>query len=596
MKRLVACIVLGLLALVSLGQEPQGSFRVVFTNTEVGDILSAIAMRSKVSVVYSNPEKVKVTINVAARDSEEAIRCVASAAGLVYRKAGGTFVVAPRTTMRQALEPFGKMEHFDVDPNMASSSMASLERSFPYATFRLVGSKIVAIALDDDLAAIRAAVLEVGDRASLSKLVVETVAVRNAPAPMIAKLVGDLYPDLKVSAAGGENSNGGIVGLSGPENFVKAAMGTVSSLDTPRTGIGQEPIQYRVYELKYTTGQALKEFLDAAVSGVEVFVGPEAFSPPRPVFEPLGALLSGTSTLGGGAFGGGSSMSTNSLGGSSGFSSESSQKPKNERSKHIVLKGTATQIEEALKVVSVIDVQPIQLEVEVQVLESSPSLLEALGINHSWQPFDFYELRKGTKVNGQPGEVLKDFATGSAGFGQFTRAPWMFRAIVNAMVTKQELRILANPRVRVLDREDASIFIGDTIRTRIAQAGALGAQTIQIVEFPVGIILLIHPSINSDGAITMQVNPVISAVTSFDSENIPQTSIREARTTVVVRDGETMVLGGLIREEHIKTLREVPILSKLPIIGELFKDRSTSNKKTEVVVTITPKIIREARK
>lgn len=593
MKKLLGTLLLSVvLATQALAQSAPGSFRVVFSNTEVSDILSAVALRSRASIVYSNPEKIKITINIEAKGAEDAIRCVASSAGLVFRRAGGTYVVAPRNGLRAALESFGKPETLTVDAMSIASELANLERSFPYTTFRVVGNKLIAIALDEDLPLIRSAVAEAAARTSLFKTVVQTVAVRNAPAPMIAKLVGDLFPDVKVTAAGAENANGGLLGLSGPELSVRAALETVAGLDSPMAGIGPEPLKYQVYELKFTTGAALKEFLDVAVPSIEIFVGPEAFAPPRPEFQPLGAVLSGSSTLGGGYSG----LTSTTLGGGGVGQIQQSVQTRNERSRHIVLKGTQPQIDEALAVIAQVDVKPIQVEVEVQVLESSPSLFEALGINHSWQPFDFYEVRKGTKIDGEPGSILKDFTTMGPGIGQFSRAPWLYRAILNALITKQEVRILANPRVRVIDRSDASIFIGDTIRTRIAQAGALGAQTIQIVEFPVGIILLLHPSVTSEGAITMQVNPVISTVSSFDSDNIPQTSIREARTTVVVKDGETMVLGGLIREEHIKTLREIPILSKLPIVGELFKDRSTSSRKTEVVVTITPRIIKEAQK
>jgi type II secretory pathway component GspD/PulD (secretin) len=72
---------------------------------------------------------------------------------------------------------------------------------------------------------------------------------------------------------------------------------------------------------------------------------------------------------------------------------------------------------------------------------------------------------------------------------------------------------------------------------------------------------------------------------------LPQTSSREAETTIIVKDGQTVGIGGLIRDEFRKTITEVPFLSKLPVIGELFRYRSTTKNRTDIIVTITPRII-----
>lgn len=160
------------------------------------------------------------------------------------------------------------------------------------------------------------------------------------------------------------------------------------------------------------------------------------------------------------------------------------------------------------------------------------------------------------------------------------------------MVSRKEAKILANPRVMVVDNEDANIFIGDTVRTKISQASTNGT-TIQVLEFPIGIVLLVRPRVNADGRITMRVHPVVSTITAIGADNLPQTSSREAETTVMIKDGETIVLGGLIRDEMLRTVQEVPILSKLPIVGELFKYRSKDHRHSEIMVFITPHILNE---
>ena len=91
----------------------------------------------------------------------------------------------------------------------------------------------------------------------------------------------------------------------------------------------------------------------------------------------------------------------------------------------------------------------------------------------------------------------------------------------------------------------------------------------------------------------MRIHPVVSTVTAVGPGNLPQSSNREAETTVMLKDGETVVIGGLIREEHIRSMREVPLLSKLPLVGELFRSRSTSHRKSDIMIFLTPRIVRD---
>jgi type II secretory pathway component GspD/PulD (secretin) len=259
-----------------------------------------------------------------------------------------------------------------------------------------------------------------------------------------------------------------------------------------------------------------------------------------------------------------------------------------DRSKSIILRGRRGAVESAMELLNQIDVRPRQVMVEVQVIDTTPELTDKLGVKWDWLPFNFWEAPRKSLID-------TDFVntTRPAGFGQFTRLPFNFNAILDAMVVKKEAKILARPSVMVIDGDESNVFIGDTIRARIAQAGGLGAQTVEIVEFPVGIILLLRPRVNADGNITMRVHPVVSTITAIDDDNIPQTSTREAETTVMVKDGETVIIGGLIRDEMSRTIQEVPILSKLPIIGELFRNRSTSKRKSEIMVLITPHLVKD---
>jgi type II secretory pathway component GspD/PulD (secretin) len=237
-----------------------------------------------------------------------------------------------------------------------------------------------------------------------------------------------------------------------------------------------------------------------------------------------------------------------------------------------------------MKLLEEIDVAPRQVMVEVKVVDTSPENAEQIGVQWNFNPLNFFEAPPNSAVS-SIGSTTKP-----AGVGQFSRIPFSFGAQLSAMVTRKEAKILANPRIEVLDNDDANIFIGDTIRTQVAQSSISGT-TIQVLEFPIGIILLVRPRVNADGRITMRVHPVVSTITGVSAGNIPQTSSREAETTVMVQDGETIVLGGLIRDEMVKSVQEVPLLSKLPLVGELFRFRNTNHRHSEIMVFITPHIV-----
>src|SRR5581483_7325595 len=201
-----------------------------------------------------------------------------------------------------------------------------------------------------------------------------------------------------------------------------------------------------------------------------------------------------------------------------------------------VLNGTPAELDKAFALLAEVDIPPQQVMVEVKVVDTSPERAEELGLKWSWTPFSFFEAPNGTNVSSAQNQVRP------LGFGAISRVPWSFQSVLSAMVTNKEAKILADPRIQVVDNEDANIFIGETIRTQVSQSSIAGT-TIQVLEFPVGIILLVRPRINSDGKITMRVHPVVSTVTDISSNNIPQTTSREAETTVMVQDGETVVIG-----------------------------------------------------
>ncbi len=330
---------------------------------------------------------------------------------------------------------------------------------------------------------------------------------------------------------------------------------------------------------------------------------------PRAIFDPLSQSIqsaqsggSGGSSSGGGISTGSSGGGQQSGGGASGGSSTGAgggttpgaggaagANAVGSRAKAVVLKGKLSDVEAALQLIKDLDRKPMQVVVEVNVLETSPTLSEQIGMAYTFNQLSFSEVPPGTPI----GSSTTNTNSRSLGLGQITRTPFSFQAQLSAMITNTNSKILARPSVQIIDNGEGSVFIGNTVSVELQTSTGLGAQTTSIASFPVGIILLISPRISPDGNVTMHVNPVISTITSIDADGIPQTQSREADTTVVVKDGDTIILGGLIQDQDSKTVSEVPYLSKLPIIGELFKNRSHTRNRTDIIVSLTPHILRD---
>ena len=561
-----------------------GSIPMVFSGTEVGHALKAIGLRTGTGIVYAaGKDKPEVTLNVVAATPEEAIRSVASAAGLVVRRVGRTFVVAPPTGMRQALEPYAVSVPLALESDPTEAT-ARLQEALPYATVRASGEGVTVVGTPDDVDAAREMVKGLRAATAARRATSDVVTLTRVVPSVVAPLLAGMYPDVRVVPTTGDKA-GGALALTGPGASVDAARAAAGRLD--REASTAQVGEFRVYDVRYATAQSLLDVLRQAAPDVEAFAGPEAFQPKRAAFNPLTAGVSGivgSSTTSSGATAPTSAVVATSP---TGTTLPGSALPASERAKTIVLRGRTAEVDAAVALLVRLDRKPRQVVVEVSVFETTPEHDENVGLQYGWSQLNFYETPRNSLVSNVP------LSTRPLGGGRFSRVPFDFNATLNLMVTNKEAKILARPSVRVVDDGQASVFIGDTYRATITSGGALGAQNVQIQEFPVGIILLLAPRVNAEGNITLHVNPVVSTITSVDSNNVPQTSSREAETTAIVKDGETVVLGGLIRDEDIRTLQEIPVLSRLPIVGELFKNRIRNHKRSDILVSITPHLIPE---
>jgi len=169
------------------------------------------------------------------------------------------------------------------------------------------------------------------------------------------------------------------------------------------------------------------------------------------------------------------------------------------------------------------------------------------------------------------------------------------RGVLNALGKDGRLQVLATPQLMVLDNQKAQIKIGDRISVQTQQQTVAGTTSGLINSFQyveTGILLSVTPRINSGGQVTLEVNQEVSvplppAVAGAN----PDISQRTASTSVVVSSGESVVLGGLIRQDNTRSTSGIPLLSKIPVLGAAFGTQSIVKRRTETILLIRPLVL-----
>jgi general secretion pathway protein D len=173
-------------------------------------------------------------------------------------------------------------------------------------------------------------------------------------------------------------------------------------------------------------------------------------------------------------------------------------------------------------------------------------------------------------------------------------------AFINALKTDQKFKVLSTPRIFTSNNAEAQINISQRVPYVLSSREDVnGNLTFTYAFEDVGIVLTVTPRITANGYVTMEINQTANDLQGFTDFNAPIINQRQADTTVSVKDGETIVLGGIIRGTVTTTTKKVPILGDIPLLGNLFKSTDRSNVQTELMVFLTPRVVRsedEARK
>lgn len=284
----------------------------------------------------------------------------------------------------------------------------------------------------------------------------------------------------------------------------------------------------------------------------------------------------------------------------------------------IVVQDTPAVLQVIDKLIEQLDVQPVQVLIEAVIMTVTRTSSKDLGVNYGvldGAGRNLLTVGSGAAINAaagfDPSQVLtagsplrtlgttlvtqggKLAGDASSGFAQtsggikYGFVDDNITGFIRALEQTGETDILASPRLLVLNKQRAELQLGDRLGFRTLTQTQ--TSTVQKVEFlNVGTQLFLRPFISSDGMVRMEIHPERSEGTIVD--NIPQTRSSQLTTNVMVQDGSTIVIGGLMETVVNNATSGVPGLSRLPWIGALFRDRSQSTSQKELIVLLTPRI------
>ena len=240
-----------------------------------------------------------------------------------------------------------------------------------------------------------------------------------------------------------------------------------------------------------------------------------------------------------------------------------------------------------------------QVEIEVRIYEVNLNDNYSLGID--WTKINFYgtsgNIGLANIITAPFGGFIAKAATTTISF-----ADGSFDGVLKALQEQGELRVVSQPRVVTLNNQPALIKVATDqpfFTSTISQgtAGSPNIVTEQVRSVTVGLVLSVTPQISEDGWIMLDVTPIISRLRDIvtspqETANAPVLDIKQSSGLVRLKDGEMVIIGGLIQEESSDTERKVPILGDIPFLGRLFKGTYNVKTKSELVIFLSPKIVR----
>ncbi len=272
----------------------------------------------------------------------------------------------------------------------------------------------------------------------------------------------------------------------------------------------------------------------------------------------------------------------------------------------LVVVATPGMIDQIRSIITDLDVPPVQIMLETEVIEVSTDRMMELGI-------DWNKIMQQTVIFAEPGRAVGEWLDRvppeDSGYGELPEEmPFVGRGLEMESIYRQAMalevaldlleqeggaKVLSNSKLATLNNRTAEIHIGDVIPYTVSNLTTGGVMELRVEKERVGVAVSVTPRVAGDGHITVMVEPSVSTIVGFrgPQDEIPWTKERTAKTQVRVMDGQTFVIAGLLSEDETETISKVPLLGDIPILGYLFRHTATQVKRSDLLIKITPRII-----
>ncbi|MBU0579698.1 MAG: S-layer homology domain-containing protein, partial [Candidatus Margulisbacteria bacterium] len=258
-----------------------------------------------------------------------------------------------------------------------------------------------------------------------------------------------------------------------------------------------------------------------------------------------------------------------------------------ESSNSLIIDGRHPEIKKITEIIDRLDAPPLQVMVEAQIFELSLDDQDSFGTNiyENNNQNDTGQVKTIGFANDAPGATYK---------GLFVKVlKGDTEAFLNALRSRSDFELLSSPKIMAINNQEAALSTGEDVgyqdeTTTYTTGGSVTSKTTKFAHATTE--LKFTPHISKDGFIMIDLQPVISEV-ALDANGVPTIKTTDAHTQVVVADGQTFIIGGLIKDKIEEVTNEVPILGSIPWIGNFFKSKSLVKRKRHITVMVTPHII-----
>ncbi|MBS1714244.1 MAG: hypothetical protein JST30_07890 [Armatimonadetes bacterium] len=240
-------------------------------------------------------------------------------------------------------------------------------------------------------------------------------------------------------------------------------------------------------------------------------------------------------------------------------------------------------------IVAQLDRIPEQVMIETIIVEATLGSEDKLGVEWKFAQTPAF----GNPGTGGTAEGNFGLQTANGQGFRYTLTGGNLTGFINALKTDTKFQVLSTPKIFTSNNVEAEINISQRVPYVTSQRTDVNGNITYTYDFEdVGIVLTVTPRITANGYVTMDVLQTANDLQGFTSFNAPIVNQRQAETTVAVKDGETIILGGIIRNTVTSTVKKIPLLGDIPILGNIFRSTDRSKNRTELLVFLSPRVVR----